>query len=47
MTDLGLVERALERSPKVILVESITNPLLRLTDVEGLPGWRVRGACRW
>ena len=36
VTDLGLVERALERSPKVILVESITNPLLRLTDVEGI-----------
>ena len=26
----------LDRSPKVILVESITNPLLRLTDVEGI-----------
>ena len=36
VTDLGLVERALDRSPKVILVESITNPLLRLTDVEGI-----------
>ncbi len=36
VTDLGLVERALEQSPKVILVESITNPLLRLTDVEGI-----------
>ena len=36
VTDMGLVERALERSPKVILVESITNPLLRLTDVEGI-----------
>ncbi len=36
VTDLGLVERALEGSPKVILVESITNPLLRLTDVEGI-----------
>ena len=36
VTDLGLVERALERSPRVILVESITNPLLRLTDVEGI-----------
>ena len=36
VTDLGLVERALERSPKVILVESITSPLLRLTDVEGI-----------
>lgn len=36
VTDLALVERALERSPKVIIVESITNPLLRLTDVEGI-----------
>ena len=36
VTELGLVERALDRSPKVILVESITNPLLRLTDVEGI-----------
>ena len=36
MADLGLVERALESGPKVMLVESITNPLLRLTDVKGI-----------
>ncbi len=34
VTDLGLVEKALESGPKVMLVESITNPLLRLTDIE-------------
>ena len=34
VTDLGLVEKALESGPKVMLVESITNPLLRVTDIE-------------
>ena len=34
VTDLRLVEKALASGPKVMLVESITNPLLRVTDVE-------------
>ena len=36
VTDLRLVEKALASRPKVMLVESITNPLLRVTDVEGI-----------
>ncbi len=36
VTDLGLVEKALESRPEVMLVESITNPLLRVTDIEGI-----------
>lgn len=36
VSDLGRVERALESGPEVILVESITNPLLRVTDIEGI-----------
>ena len=36
VTDLQLVERALESGPRVMLVESITNPLLRVTDIEGI-----------
>ena len=36
VTDLKLVEKALESGPEVLLVESITNPLLRVTDIEGV-----------
>ena len=36
VTDLKLVEKALESRPEVMLVESITNPLLRVTDIEGI-----------
>lgn len=36
VTDLKLVEKALESGPEVLLVESITNPLLRVTDIEGI-----------
>ena len=36
VTDLKLVEKALESGPEVMLVESITNPLLRVTDIEGI-----------
>lgn len=36
VTDLQRVERALESGPKAMLVESITNPLLRVTDIEGI-----------
>ena len=36
MTDLDHVESALRDGPKVVLVESITNPLLRLADVESI-----------
>ena len=36
VTDLRLVEKALKSGPKVMLVESITNPLLRVTDIEGI-----------
>ena len=36
VTDLRLVEKALESGPEVMLVESITNPLLRVTDIEGI-----------
>ena len=36
MSDLDEVEGALEADPKVLLVESITNPLLRLADVEAI-----------
>ena len=38
MTDLDDVESALRDGPKVVLVESITNPLLRLADVESISG---------
>ena len=34
MVDLDEVESALKVGPKVVLVESITNPLLRLADIE-------------
>lgn len=34
MRDLDQVEGALRDNPKVVLVESITNPLLRLADIE-------------
>ena len=34
MGDLDQVEGALRDNPKVVLVESITNPLLRLADIE-------------
>lgn len=34
--DLDAVERALDSRPRLILVESITNPLLRLADVESI-----------
>lgn len=36
VTDLGLIEKALELGPRVMLVESITNPLLRVTDIEAI-----------
>ena len=36
VTNLRLVEKALESRPKVMLVESVTNPLLRVTDIEGI-----------
>ena len=36
MGDLDQVEGALKDSPKVLLVESITNPLLRLADIESI-----------
>ncbi|HIA15351.1 MAG TPA: aminotransferase class V-fold PLP-dependent enzyme, partial [Dehalococcoidia bacterium] len=35
-TDLDAVEQALDSQPRLILVESITNPLLRLTDIESI-----------
>ena len=41
MADLDHVEGALEDGPKVVLVESITNPLLRLADVESISRPRV------
>ncbi len=36
MSDLGQVESALMDGPRVVLVESITNPLLRLADIEAI-----------
>ena len=36
MTDLDEVESALRDGPKVVLFESITNPLLRLADIESI-----------
>jgi len=36
MSDLDQVEDALRDSPKAVLVESITNPLLRLADIEAI-----------
>jgi len=36
VSDLRIVERALASGPKVVLVESITNPLLGVTDIEGI-----------
>ena len=36
VTDLGAVAAALETSPKLIFVESISNPLLKVTDVEAV-----------
>ena len=36
MADLDEVESALKDGPKAVLVESITNPLLRLADVEAI-----------
>lgn len=36
VTDMALVEKALESRPEVMLIESITNPLLRVTDIEGM-----------
>ena len=35
-TDLDAVEQALDSQPRLILVESITNPLLRLADIESI-----------
>ena len=36
MADLDEVESALKSRPKLVLVESITNPLLRLADIEAI-----------
>ena len=36
VTDLSAVERSLEKRPTLILLESITNPLLRLIDIEAI-----------
>ena len=38
MADLDQVEGALEAGPRLVLVESITNPLLRLADIEAICG---------
>ena len=35
-TDLDAVEQALDSQPRLILVESITNPLLRLADIDSI-----------
>ncbi len=36
VTDLDAVERSLKSGPKVMLIESITNPLLSLPDIEAI-----------
>ncbi len=36
--DLDAVERSLESEPKIILIESITNPLLSLPDIPAISG---------
>ena len=36
VTDLSAVERSLAKRPTLILLESITNPLLRLIDIEAI-----------
>lgn len=44
-TDLNAVERALKSDPKVLLIESITNPLLSIPDIRAIAELaRERGA---
>ena len=44
-TDLAAMEEALAEGPQLVLVESPTNPLLRVVDLEGLAGRvHARGA---
>jgi cystathionine beta-lyase/cystathionine gamma-synthase len=44
--DLGQVEEALRRPAKVLLVETLSNPLLRLVDTEALAGLTGGHGCR-
>ena len=45
-TDLDAVEDALDSRPKVMLIESITNPLLSLPDIEDNSGTRSQAGNR-